>query len=107
MTTITLSSDLPSELITLEKLAYHNCLALNFLYSNQQIALNEDNKQFSKSNIQTGRALDGKLYSVVTLVFEVDEVIVQSNPTNKKPWMAAMDWGAVAIPAAFKQNSPA
>lgn len=106
MTAITLSSDLPSELITLEKLTYHNCLALNVLYSNQQIALNNDNKQFPKADIKTGRALDGKLYSVVTLAFEVDESIVISNPTNKKPWMAAMDWGSVSYPVAFKQNSP-
>ncbi|PSF33637.1 hypothetical protein C7H19_19830 [Aphanothece hegewaldii CCALA 016] len=107
MTLINLSTDLPSELVTLEKLTYHNCLALNLLYSNLQIPLNKENMQFPKSDVKTGRALDGKLYSVITLAFEVDESIVISNPSNKKPWMAAYDWGNVAYPTAFKQNSPA
>ena len=106
MTAINLSTDLPSELVTLEKLTYHNFMAMNVLFSNQQIALDEDNKQYRRSQLNIGRALDGKLYAFCTLAFELDETIVQSNPTNRKPWMAAYDWGTVGYPVAFRQNSP-
>jgi hypothetical protein len=106
MTAISIGTFFPAELNTIEKMTYHNLLCLNTLYSNQQIAISEQEKQYRRVAIDIGRGYDGKLYAICRAVFELDETIVQSNPTNKKPWMAALDWGQVTYPDAFKQGSP-
>lgn len=106
MTAISIGTFFPAELTTLEKMAFHNILCLNTLYSNQEISISETQRQYKRVQVDMGRGFDGNQYALCRIAFSLDELIVSPNPSNKKLWMAALDMGNVAYPEAYKQGSP-
>jgi hypothetical protein len=96
----------PSEILTLEKLSYWSLLAMYQMYGNLTFAANVEDRQAKRIDVTVGKAFDNKNYAVFAVSFELDPTIITSNPTNRKPWNAAFDWGNVELPAAFNQNSP-
>ncbi|MDB9420478.1 hypothetical protein PN467_08070 [Microcystis aeruginosa CS-563/04] len=104
MTTIALSTDIPSNINTLERLFFHVSLALNATIGAATFNLDgtADGGRTPHISINRGRATgDGKEYAQIIAYIPVDARI-DNNALNQRPWQYAEEISSNAYPIGYR-----
>jgi hypothetical protein len=104
MTTIALSTDIPNNINTLERLFFHVSLALNATIGATTFNLDgtADGGRTPHISITEGRATgNGKKYSKIVAYIPLDERI-DNNGLNQRPWMYAEEISNNLYPAGYR-----
>ena len=101
MTTISLATDIPNSIVTLEQLHAWSGLTLDRINPSLAVLEAENLAQFV---MQTGifSAADNSNRLLIRSSFAVDPNFISDR--TKKLWMFAKEFSNVAIPTAFKEN---
>lgn len=102
MTTIVLSTDIPTQINTLERLAAWSIMALR--RTNPTLSVIEVADQTAEKVVQSAiiQAADGKIRFVGRVSIEIDPAFAEDN-TNKL-WTKALEFSNTQLPAAYKVN---
>jgi len=103
MTTIVLSTNIPSAINTLERLFLWGALAMNATFGSATFNLDGTNEggKTPHITINQGRATgDGKKYAQIIAYVPLDPRI-DNNGLNQRPWMYAEDISSNAFPAGY------
>ncbi|PSB16048.1 glucose-6-phosphate dehydrogenase [Phormidesmis priestleyi ULC007] len=101
MTAITIATDIPSSIVTLEQLHAWSGLTLSRINPSLAILEAENFAQYvMQSGIFSAADNSNRLLTRASLALDMNYI----SDRSKKLWMFANEFSAVAIPAAFKGN---
>jgi hypothetical protein len=104
MTTISIGTDIPTNINTLERLFFHAALTLNATIGATTFNLDGTNEGGRTPNItiNRGRATgDGKEYAQIIAYIPIDERI-NNNGLNQRPWLYAEEISNNAYPSGYR-----
>ena len=106
MTAIVLTTNIPSNINTLERLFFWNALALNATIGAHSFNLDGTNEggRTPHISIHEGRATgDGKKYAQIIAYVPLDHRI-DNNGLNQRPWMYAEDISSNAFASGYQST---
>jgi hypothetical protein len=106
MTAIVLTTNIPSNINTLERLFFWNALALNATIGSHSFNLDGTNEggRTPHISIDEGRATgDGKKYARIIAYLPLDPRI-DNNGLNQRPWMYAEDISSNAFASGYQST---
>jgi hypothetical protein len=104
MTTISIATDIPTNINTLERLFFHVALALNATIGAATFNLDGTNEggRTPHITVNRGRATgNGDTYAQIIAYIPLDERI-DNNGLNQRPWMYAEEISNNAYPSGYR-----